>query len=59
MAFSAVAFAARVGFSDPLGQAQGSDADLPSKSGALPDRLLLKDWRPRSIYSHKNFMLDK
>ena len=50
MAFSAAAFAARVGFADPLAQAQGSGAHLPSKGVDLPDRLLLKDWRPRSIY---------
>src|ERR1035441_3875317 len=47
MAFSATAIAARVGFADPLAQAQGLDA---SKGVDLPDRLLLKDWRPRSIY---------
>jgi hypothetical protein len=50
MAFSAAALAARVGFADPLLQAKGSDAHLPAKGGDLPDRLLLKDWRPRSIY---------
>ncbi len=50
MAFSAAAFAARVGFADPLAQAQGPDAHLSSKGVDLPDKLLLKDWRPRSIY---------
>ena len=50
MAYSAAAFAARVGFADSLAQAQGSDAHRPSKRVDLPDRLLLKDWRPRSIY---------
>src|ERR1017187_9644731 len=50
MAFSAAAFAARVAFADSLAQAQGSDAHLQGKGVDLPDRLLLKDWRPRSIY---------
>ncbi len=50
IAFSAAAFAARVGFADPQAQAQESDAHLPSKDVYLPDKLLLKDWRPRSIY---------
>ena len=50
MALSAAAIAARAGFADPLAQAQGLDAPLPGKDVDLPDRLLLKDWRPRSIY---------
>jgi uncharacterized protein len=50
MAFSAAAFAARAGFADPLAPAQGLEANLPGNGEALPDRLLLKDWRPRSIY---------
>lgn len=50
MAFSAALFAARVGLGDPLAHAMGSEAHVPGKGGDLPDRLLLKDWRPRSIY---------
>lgn len=50
MAFSVAAFAARLGFADPIRQPQGSGAQSPNRDGNLPDRLLLKDWRPRSIY---------
>jgi hypothetical protein len=50
MAFSAAAFAARVGFANPFVHAQGYEAPATNKGGDLPNRLLLKDWRPRSIY---------
>lgn len=50
VAFSAAAFAARFGFADPLEQPQGSGAHSSNRGGDLPDRLLLKNWRPRSIY---------
>jgi hypothetical protein len=50
VAFSAAAFAARFGFADPLEQPQGSAAHSPNRGGDLPDRLLFKNWRPRSIY---------
>lgn len=62
MAFTAAACAARFGLAAPVadpvavpvahptGQPQASEAHPPDRGGNLPDRLLLKDWRPRSIY---------
>jgi len=50
MVFSAATFAARLGFSDPIEQPRGSEAHSPNEGDDLPDRLLLKDWRPKSIY---------
>jgi hypothetical protein len=51
VAFWAAAFAARFGFADSLEQPQGSGAHSPNRGGDLPDRLLLRNWRPRSIYT--------
>src|ERR1700722_3655257 len=53
MALSAAAFAAK--FAEPLAQgqvaqAQVSDNHRPARGEDLPDKLLLKNWRPRSIY---------
>jgi hypothetical protein len=50
IASSAAAFAARAGLAAPVAEVMGSEAQVPSKGGDLPGRLLLKDWRPRSIY---------
>ena len=50
MALSAATFAARFGFADPIEPTRKSGTHSPAAPGDLPDRLLLKDWRPRSIY---------
>ena len=50
MAFSAAALAARAGFADIPAKAEETGTQAPGKRTDLPDRLLLKDWRPQSIY---------
>src|ERR1700728_4977671 len=50
MAFTAAAFAAKMASADPLTTAKGLDGHVQATGADLPDKLLLKDWRPRSIY---------
>jgi uncharacterized protein len=50
IAFSAAAFAAKMAHADPRMEAKGLDGHVPSTGADLPETLLLKDWRPRSIY---------
>ncbi len=50
MIFSAAAVAAQSGLAFPRPHPQENGEEPHSSKGDLPDHLLLKDWRPKSIY---------